>query len=60
MRRILNLPRGFRTLLGALALAAGLALSWALFGLDGLGLLVLLPFAAMFIRLNPELWRGGE
>ncbi len=59
MKRIFHLPPRVRLLLGALALAAGLFLSWALCGTDGLGLLVLLPFAVLFIRLNPELWRGG-
>ncbi|WP_312612261.1 hypothetical protein [Oscillibacter sp.] len=58
MKRIFHLPPRVRLLLGALALAAGLFLSWALCGTDGLGLLVLLPFAVLFIRLNPELWRG--
>lgn len=58
MKRIFHLPPRMRLLLGALALAAGLFLSWALCGMDGLGLLILFPFAALFIRLNPELWRG--
>lgn len=58
MKRIFHLPPRVRLLLGALALAAGLFLSWALCETDGLGLLVLLPFAVLFIRLNPELWRG--
>ena len=58
MKRIFHLPLRVRLLLGALALAAGLLLSWALCGTDGLGLVVLLPFAVLFIRLNPELWRG--
>ncbi|WP_312281045.1 hypothetical protein [Oscillibacter sp.] len=58
MKRIFHLSPRVRLLLSVLALAAGLFLSWALCGVDGLGLLILLPFAAMFIRLNPELWRG--
>jgi len=58
MKRIFHLPPRVRLLLGGLTLAAGLFLSWALCGTDGLGLLVLLPFAVLFIRLNPELWRG--
>ncbi|WP_312634588.1 hypothetical protein [Oscillibacter sp.] len=58
MKRIFHLLPRVRLLLGTLALAAGLFLSWALCGMDGLGLLILLPFAAMFIQLNPELWRG--
>lgn len=58
MRKIFHLPRSLRVLLGALVLAAGLALSWALCGLDGLGLLILLPFAVFSIHFNPELWRG--
>lgn len=59
MKHLLRLPRGARVLLGVLALAAGLFLSWALLGPEGLGLLLLLPFAAFFAWLNPELWRGG-
>ena len=58
MKNMLHLPRSVRASLGVLALAAGLFLSWALFGLDGLGLLALSPFAVFFLRINPELWRG--
>ncbi|WP_312942344.1 hypothetical protein [Oscillibacter sp.] len=58
MKHIFHLPAHVRLLLGTLALAAGLLLSWALCGTDGLGLLVLLPFAVFFIRLNTELWHG--
>ena len=58
MKNILLLSRRIRALLGVLALAAGFFLSWALFGLDGLGLLAVLPFAVFSIRINPELWRG--
>lgn len=60
MKRIFQLPQGIRVLLGVLALLAGLVLTWALFGLDSFGLLVLLPFAAFFIWVSPELWRGKK
>lgn len=58
MKNIFQLLQGVRILLGVLSLLAGLGLTWALFGLDGFGLLVLLPFAAFFIWVSPELWRG--
>lgn len=58
MKKIFRLSQGLRVLLGSLVLLAGLGLTWALFGLDGFGLLVLLPFAAFFIWVSPELWRG--
>jgi hypothetical protein len=58
MKRIFQLSQGVRVLLGALILLAGLVLTWALFGLDGFGLLALLPFAAFFIWVSPELWSG--
>ncbi|WP_369281786.1 hypothetical protein [Oscillibacter sp. GMB15532] len=58
MKHIFYLPPRVRLLLAILALAAGLFLSWGLCGTDGLGLLVLLPFAVLFIRMNPELWHG--
>ena len=58
MKKIFQLPQGMRILLGVLSLLAGLGLTWALLGLDGFGLLVLLPFAAFFIWVSPELWRG--
>lgn len=58
MKYIFCLPPHVRLLLGALSVAAGLFLSWTICETDGLGLLTLLPFAAFFIRLNPELWRG--
>ena len=58
MKKIFQLPQGMRILLGVLSLLAGLGLAWALLGLDGFGLLVLLPFAAFFIWVSPELWRG--
>lgn len=57
MKKPSQLPLGIRVILGVLALLAGLALSWKFFGLDGLGLLSLLPFIACFLWLCPELWR---
>lgn len=57
MKKPSQLPLGIRVILGVLALFAGLALSWQLFGLDGLGLLFLLPFIVCFLWLCPELWR---
>ena len=49
MKKLLQLPLHLRILLGIAALLAGLALAWRLLELDGLGLLLLLPFAAFFI-----------
>lgn len=60
MKGIFQLSQSIRVLLGTLALLAGLVLTWMIFGLDGLGLLVLLPFAAFFIWVSPELWRGKK
>ncbi len=60
MKKIFRLSQGVRILLGALALLAGLGLSWTLFELDGFGLLVLLPFAAFFFWVSPELWRSKK
>ena len=60
MKRIFQLSQSIRVLLGTLALLAGLVLTWMFFGLDGLGLLVLLPFAAFFIWVSPELWRSKK
>lgn len=60
MKKILQLSQCVRVLLGALALLAGLGLTWAFFGLDGFGLLALLPFAAFFIWVSPELWHGKK
>ena len=56
MKKPNQLPRSLRLVLGFLAMLAGLGLSWALWGLDGMGLLTLLPFAGLFVHLNPELW----
>lgn len=60
MKKIFQLSQGIRVMLGALTLLAGLGLTWALFGLDGFGLLVLLPFAAFFVWVSPELWHGKK
>ena len=60
MKKLLQLPLHLRILLGIAALLAGLALAWRLLGLDGLGLLLLLPCAAFFIWLNPELWQKED
>lgn len=45
----------FRVTLGALALAAGLALSWVL---EGIGLLAAVPSGLIFVWLTPELWQS--
>jgi hypothetical protein len=60
MKKLLQLPLHLRILLGIAALLAGLALAWRLLELDGLGLLLLLPFAAFFIWINPELWQKED
>lgn len=58
MKKLLQFHQNFRILLGIIVLLFGLALSWKFFGLDGMGLLLILPFAAFFIWVCPELWRG--
>lgn len=60
MKKLLQLPLYLRILLGIAALVAGLALAWGLLGLDSLGLVLLLPFAAFFIWINPELWHKED
>lgn len=60
MKKLLQLPLHLRILLGIAALLAGLALAWRLLELDGLGLLLLPPFAAFFIWINPELWQKED
>ena len=58
MKKMLQFPQKLRILIGILMLLFGVALSWNVVGLDGMGLLLALPFAAFFIWICPELWRG--
>ena len=58
MKKLKNLPQWVRVIMGGAGILLGAAVSFATVGLDGVGLLFLLPFAAFFIWLCPELWRG--
>lgn len=56
---MLKWPMWLRIVIGALAFFLCVILSWYLVpGWDELGLLIVLPGAALFIYLNPELMQG--
>lgn len=56
---MLKLPKWVRLIIGALAIFASLCLSWWLEKyLADMAMFLILPGAAMFIVLNPELMRG--
>lgn len=57
MKRLLELPRKWRDLIGGVTVLSALALGGVLFGSEG-ALVFVLPFVIFFAWLCPETWGG--